>query len=686
MSGNFSKQKRLSVPSNGQTLLGNARIWGIPILTAHQRLTNLLGQKISLSDCIKIYYSDYDFLNYAYPKSNYQTLTFELCSAALILNWIVGRTLRSLSNDASLTEAEYWYRGTKTSSQQPISKSLDLFEQASVLEPLRSLEYDAKLVDILPYAAEVFETSEELLEAFGQKRKLKRNSGVFYTPSDLSDYIVQQVYNSFCFLQANRNPTWLDPACGTGIFLRSAFHCVINNNSQVDTSRYLFDNLFGIDVSPIALQTAAYCLILTYGHICSTDLLQTPKSALESIGSHLVVCDSTTIQDRQKLSELLPSLSNGADCVVSNPPYIRKPIAQTRQLSLFDNSNLHTQTASRAIYIDFVRMLDRLSNSTYGAGGIVIPLSIAYSSRREFQQLRQFLSAHGDVWRFAHFDRTPDSLFGDDVKIRCTIALFERSPEKFYCTTRLMRWNSRTRNKLFDGIKFAKLFTNIPIQGIPKVGSNFEVNLLEAIANNCIGRLGDTVKRTKSLSLDIRRYLRNSRTAYNWLPFELLSANSFDKRYSYWIAKSEIESLITFALVESRLSYWLWRVWGDGFHLTDQFIISLPFSINGMSDQVRNRLALLGKNLWKEMRSNELVSVNSGIKSTSFDPYSAEHIIDEIDTLIITEYQFPEDTLLFLKNFVRDTILAGRDSEIDSNIALQRWAKGGTNGKSFKGN
>ncbi|NJN93156.1 MAG: hypothetical protein HC875_03220 [Anaerolineales bacterium] len=123
------------------------------------------------------------------------------------------------------------------------------------------------------------------------------------------------------------------------------------------------------------------------------------------------------------------------------------------------------------------------------------------------------------------------------------------------------------------------------------------------------------------------------------------------------------------------MSYWLWRVWGDGFHLTDQFINSLPFAVNNISGKGRNRLCLLGKNLWEEMRKNKLVTVNSGVKSTSFDPYSAEYVLDEIDALIINEYQLPDDTLFYLKNFIRDTILAGRDEEIDSNIALQRWVK-----------
>ncbi|NJN93155.1 MAG: SAM-dependent DNA methyltransferase [Anaerolineales bacterium] len=517
MSHNLPKQKRLSIPSTGQTLLGNARIWGSPILIAHQRLIDLLKQKVGLKDCFTVYHLDYDFLIYAYHKTNYQSLTFKLCAAALILNWIMGRTLGALSKDASLMDAELWYRGDNESSQPPISKVLDLLEQDFVLEPLRSLEYGSELVDILPYAVEVFETSEELLEAFGYERKSKKNSGIYYTPSDLSDYIVQQVYNLFHTSQPNRFPTWLDPACGTGIFLRSAFYCVIDNNLQEDASEYLFNNLFGIDISPIALQSAAYCLILAYAHNGSTEL-QTPKLALESIGSHLVVCDSTTIQDCRKLSSLLPSLSNGADCVVSNPPYIRKSIVQTGQLSLFDISNSPSQTTSQAIYTDFVRMLDLLSDQSDGLGGIVIPLSIAYSSRREFQQLRQFLSIGGRIWRFAHFDRTPDSLFGDDVKTRCTIVLLERSQQKFYYTTHLMRWSSRSRYKLFDGIRFAKVCTSVPICGIPKIGSDFEVTLLELIAENCMGSLGDTIRRTKSLSLDIMRYLRSSRTAYNWLP------------------------------------------------------------------------------------------------------------------------------------------------------------------------
>ena len=179
-SSNVPKQKRLSIPSPGQTLLANARVWGGPILTAHQRLISTLESKIDLEDCFVAHHSDYGFLNYAGHGIRYKPLTFKLCSAALILNWITGQVLGNLSNNASLIDAEIWYKGKEDNSRRPISEVLSSTEQDLVLGSLRTLEYDSQFVDILPYAVEVFETSEELLTAFGQGRKSKKSSGIFY--------------------------------------------------------------------------------------------------------------------------------------------------------------------------------------------------------------------------------------------------------------------------------------------------------------------------------------------------------------------------------------------------------------------------------------------------------------------------------------------------------------------------
>jgi len=125
-----------------------------------------------------------------------------------------------------LTDAEFWYSGGNDG-KQLISKTLRADRQDWVLESLRGLDYDFQFLDILPYAVEVFETSKELIKEFGHERKSKRAAGVFYTPSDLSDYIVEQAYS----LHANKsqdfiNFTWLDPACGTGVFLVSVLYQV----------------------------------------------------------------------------------------------------------------------------------------------------------------------------------------------------------------------------------------------------------------------------------------------------------------------------------------------------------------------------------------------------------------------------------------------------------------------------
>lgn len=673
--------RRLSIPRPKRTLLNSARQWGEPLLAAHQALTRLLHNQIGAAACSSTYKENYSFFRYSDLDLD-DEVTTSLYSAALVLGWITGIAVEALPRNTSLSEAEHWFHGGG-SSARVFSNELDEAAQDAVLAPLRDLDYGQHFLDILPYACEVFETSDEILKAFGASRKSKRAAGIFYTPSDVADYIVG---HTLSLKSPDSSPineiVWLDPACGTSSLLLSALYKVSEANtltSSEEAIAYVAEHLFGIDISPFALQSATYTLILACTQSGWPDNLSL-RQCLLNIGQSFALRDATTIKTLDDLSRIFPRLKCGADCVVSNPPYIRRAIKHSgAQAHLFaDKTSENTNELS--LYPAFVRLLPKLAHPQHGAGGMVVPLSIAYSTHREFKALRRFMLNADGSWQLAHFDRTPDSLFGDDVKTRNTIVFFSRKQggARAFQTSELIRWSSRSRGELFKDIGFAKLPLSVLADVIPKVGDSFGLHLLCLITERNVGTLDQYIARTNNHQESPEKLLRNASTAYNWLPFERpTKASVASTKYHYWAARSMDEASIAFALVQSRLSYWLWRVWGDGFHLTDQFIKSLPLSLAIFSATALGQLKELGDSLWIEMLENKVISRNAGVISYSYCPYVSERLLDQIDELITSAYDLPAMTTQYLKDVVRRTVVAGREDEMTSNPALRRWMSGG---------
>jgi Eco57I restriction-modification methylase len=636
-------------------------------------------------ECARIYRAGYSFVRYHGCDEPTAEDSIGMYSAALLLNWTVGRAANALKRGASLYEGEAWYMGSGPEGMS-ISNRISNAGQRVILEPLRDLEYGPRFVDILPYAAEVFETSDEILKGLGSSRKSKRAGGVFYTPSDVSDYMVDFVLSIHpAYQSGKRLLTWLDPACGTGSFLLSALYRIAeryrlrNGEEALD---YVTRCLHGIDISPVALQSAAYVLAIA----CSGEglLNRVPlRSVIQRVGRGLAVCDATSIKCRSALGKLFPSLGHsGADLVVSNPPYTRRDgeFAHS-QSGFFFARHSSRKRSMKEVYAEFVPMMCSLSNEINGAGAMIVPLSITYSQRAEFGRLRDLIWSSGRWW-LANFDRTPDSLFGDDVKTRNTILFLSQQQhyETAVHTTDLIRWSSRSRTGLFDSVQFSRISPALGVKALPKVGDDFGQELLVLILKTDMRNLGTSLEPLSGRHSGTQSLrLRSSSTAYNWLPFEMVTPGLPDEeahtqgKYTHWLSKVEEDAPAVFALLESRIAYWLWRVWGDGFHLTNRFVSSLPLSPTGFANDALNRLRVLGLTLWEEMSQNPIISSNAGRTLVSYCPYLSDSILDQIDYLVIRRLHLPSDTLKYVKSFVQRTVIAGREDEIDSNPALRKW-------------
>ena len=81
-------------------------------------------------------------------------------------------------------------------------------------------------------------------------------------------------------------------------------------------------------------------------------------------------------------------------------------------------------------------MMWELTRPSRNSSGMVVPLSLAYSSREQMVAIRRAIMGSGGRWRFAFFDREPHALFGEEVKVRNAIVFRYKETNDTCCSLR----------------------------------------------------------------------------------------------------------------------------------------------------------------------------------------------------------------------------------------------------------
>jgi hypothetical protein len=589
----------------------------------------------------------------------------ERAAWALAAQWLVGYVIGSLPPTATLADAEAWFLSDES--------GLPRFApRITMAHALQGSDRD-QLFALLPYLLDPLAPATrrcvmrkgELLE----DRLARKAAGIFYTPADVAQYMADTA-------RASHVRHCLDPACGTGVFLRAAQ----GQGGGVD--------VYGCDVDPLVPEPCAFVLLanelravdsahpwrLWHLHrlkIATVDsLLLVPGSQLDDVARHSRRRELEHVraslsrgdtpppaqahEPEYALGDLFPGLGDGADVVLCNPPYARLADHPDRGRLIQSFASLGECHGRSSIEMSgpFVEQAWKLSKPGSGRAALVVPLSVAFNSTAPFRALRQAMADQPGQWRCAFFDRTPDALFGDDVKTRNAILFYDAAGRRELATTPVLRWTSRTRSRFFETIRFTtagKLGGPTPI---PKLGSDAEGRLYAA-ARTVAGRFGDCIVGLEAPRVvDERPNPSNAvyvaPTAYNWLS----CARSLDS----WSRQDDVSlSALTrlefsdaktadaaYAVLCSRLVYWLWRVEGDAFHVTRTFLRDIPLPIGSLGGATRAALADLGVALWESVEARPVVSVNKGRRTTGFSATAAHELLDEIDSVLLQAFSLDD--------------------------------------------
>ena len=479
------------------------------------------------------------------------------------------------------------------------------------------------------------------------ERDEKNKTGTFYTPYFVVDFIVQNSISKECSV--------IDPCCGCGAFLVGATKRIVEITKK-NVIDILEKNIFGIDICNEAIRRAKIILSL---------LALTKGEDKKEINFNLVNADSLIVNWEEKFPKVFEN--GGFEVVIGNPPYAALPAKYN--LKILSKRYKTIENSSRSnIYIPFLEMMFNISKHN-GSGGIIVPLSIAFASGKNFLKLREEIEKIGGDWKFSFYDRSPDSLFGDNIKTRNSIIFFYKGTKtKSLSTTKLIRWNSRNRDELFNKIKYQNLQDLSIKKAIPKISTILELSILNKLEK--LENLGDTINIKSQFNRSNKKnvlYFYN--TAYNWISVFTHIPSSFDNSKEiipsslYAIeCKDETEAKILYSLLNSKIVYWYWTVWGDGFHVTEKFIRKIPITFSSFSIKSKERLIYLATKLEELAIENPISKVNKKKTIGNYNMMKCNTIINQIDETITNELRLDSSFLGFLREFFKEHISAGRDT------------------------
>jgi hypothetical protein len=668
-----------AAPTAGRPFTTEAARWNADVLHAEELIRSGLTGPVGTSALVDPGLS----LSTGQPYES----AIHRAARRLTAAWLSGVLVGDLTPSASLLDAETWF-----CSAAPAAASLPIDCARHAQAVLERLARGEGAVAMLPYALDPnpHEYRRDVVSkgSDGRNRSTRKASGSFFTPVDVVDHIVNLALSA---ADIRSGPvSVLDPAAGTGVFLRSAFAALMCRGLDAEEA---IAALFGIDIDERCIDMAAFVLLVDYGR-AGGRLSSPAQSTWWSIRSALLAADTlTTLSGRPVETTLFDEpehdiewLRAPFDVIVGNPPYAR--VGRRPDLANLRSRyrTLENASDSADVYPAFVELLCGML-STKGAGSMIVPMSIGYSTTQQLRELRAALQEAGGALRFEFFDRTPDALFGDDVKQRTAIVSRRVGGSYSVVTGPVMRWTSRNRWRLFDQIPRIPVGGVDITSGVPKLGSAVQATAytkLRAKGTALEASLVGIARVAPPVEAPGDSMVHVAGTAYNWLNVYRTAdsvTRGVDKPTTSPLtaltAASEADADAIFALLSSRVAYWLWRVETDVFHVPVGWLRAIPLS-PAACDEDKHALAELGRTLWRSIEDHPVRSLNGGTTTVSYCPHVEPIVLDEIDAMIIAQHGLPKALGPELATFVRDLATAGREDNTEHGLrrALASWREG----------
>lgn len=474
------------------------------------------------------------------------------------------------------------------------------------------------------------------LSKINEKEARRKNQGVYYTPKDITEYIVANTYLNYtcrdnsqvysqeeCFRRIDEtggntlfNAKVFDPTCGTAEFLLSAIEIKLRLSKRYITLSdadllTLTSSIFGNDISYESILLSKIRIYFT--------IINELKDKANAKQLAKILNKNFTCRDYITVKFARPKY----DIIVGNPPYVEYGKLPVKPDSNYGN-----------IYADVLCNAVCELKST-GVIGFVIPLSFVATSR--MQSIREDMYKKMNRIFILNYADRPDCLF-DGVHQKLSILFGIKGQGKCISyTSSYYHWYNSERRDLLNNCKIFP--SHQRDQYIPKIGNVYEDSIFEKICNvkgESLLSLLNTQNKQSSVYVNMR--------ACFWM--KAFSFNPGSKEYKEFGCSSEMRPYLL-AILNSNLFFLYWTIVSDCWHITNKELSEFFVPTNGVClDMFRILTSKLERKLERTKKYIGSVQTQYEYKHRECKPE-----IDAIDDALQEIYGLTDDEVAFIKEY-----------------------------------
>ena len=505
-------------------------------------------------------------------------------------------------------------------------------ECASILRGLKILvDYDIS-VDRNQSVVSL-EQFQNILSKINEKEQRRRDEGVYYTPKDVTEYIILNAFVNYVNHQNEKvrsvsecNAELLsskhsclsvakvfDPTCGTAEFLLSALNLKISllEFKSDEELLKLVSTIYGND---IAKESILLSKVRLFFSIIARLIDKKLSTKLAKILNKNFTALDFVIND---------SCSPKFDIIVGNPPYVEYNKLKVKPSTKFGNA-----------YAD-VLMNSINSLRKNGVLGFVIPLSFVSTAR--MKGIRDFCYSKLRNLFVLNFADRPDCLF-DGVHQKLTILFGAKGEGKCKLfSSSYYHWYASERDELLDNVSV--LPVSPTEQYIPKIGNEFEKSIFTKILNTkgiTLNGVSDEMTEKASLFLNMRGCF--------WM--KSFTFNPGSNEYKPFTCPAGMRNYLV-ALLNSNLFFLFWTIISDCWHITSKELNSFKVPVENIDFSVFDEI------IFKLEKRLEETKKYIGSKQTEYE-YKHKDCkieIDAIDQALQKIYDLTDDEVAYLRDY-----------------------------------
>lgn len=480
---------------------------------------------------------------------------------------------------------------------------------------------------------------QETLARVNEKESRRKSAGVFYTDSDVTDFMV---LNSFYHHIKPSSVTVLSSA-----LIQKQIKGLSNESVRTLLKSLVFDPTCGAGaflVSALAKKIELYkargcndiSLVNVVGTIIGNDIEST-STDITKLRLFFLVIDSfdeelNVVSIAKAISKCFYNVDmvdykghvfGNYDVIVGNPPYIEYGKYEGTIANNYGN-----------VYADVMKNVATMLKPN-GVLAFVVPLS--YTSTARMSPIRKFVHSQTGKQLLLNFADRPDCLFSG-VHQKLTIVLAQKTKEiEGIYTSKYNHWYKTERESLFCNLTLERV-SIADNRYWPKLGDS----VAAAIYHKILSYEGDEIMTLNHNKLKGSLFI-NLRACF-WMKIfsNDMKSNSYKE---YCFDKTKVP--FVYCLLNSSLFFLMWTIISDGWHITNKELsfIKIPHRIPKSKKW---------KTLYTKLETR-LESTKEYVGTKQVD-YEYKHklckdIIDEIDDELKSVYKLSVSEVNYIKTF-----------------------------------